>query len=129
MSPEFLDTRDVIAIHRRQIEEFGGLDGLRDVVLLESAVAQPMAMFQGHFLHADVFEMAAAYLFHIASNHPFLDGNKRAALAAALIFLALNGAPIETASPALYDLTITVAEGKGRKEAIAELLRSLATRR
>ena len=73
MNPEFLDIEDVIEIHRQQIEEIGGLDGIRDVRLLDSALAQPMAAFGGQFLHADLFSMAAAYLFHIVSNHAFID--------------------------------------------------------
>ena len=66
---------------------YGGLPGLRDEGLLESAVAQAVATFGGEYLHNDIFQMAAAYLFHIVQNHPFVDGNKRAGAAAAVVFL------------------------------------------
>ena len=125
MNPEFLDVADVLEIHRMQLARFGGSAGLRDQGLLESAVAQPQATFGGEFLHADLFAMAAAYLYHIVSNHPFVDGNKRAGLLAALVFLDLNGIVIERESPRLYDLTIAVAEGRLQKEALAESLKRL----
>lgn len=77
MPIDFLHLDDVVAIHLDQIERYGGEAGIRDAGLLESAVAQARATFGGEFLHADLFQMAAAYLFHIAKNHPFVDGNKR----------------------------------------------------
>lgn len=79
--PEFVPLVDVIDIHQRQIERFGGLDGIRDEGLLESAVAQPQATFFGEFLHPTICDQASAYLYHIAKNHPFIDGNKRTAFA------------------------------------------------
>jgi death-on-curing protein len=69
----------------------GGRPGLRDATLLESAVAAPQATFEGEPLIADPVEIAAAYLFYLCRNHPFVDGNKRTALAACLVFLAANG--------------------------------------
>jgi len=89
--PEFLDLEEVLEIHALQLAEFGGLGGLRDQRLLESAVAQARATAFGQLLHGDLFEMAAAYLFHIVKNHAFVDGNKRTALLAALVFLDING--------------------------------------
>jgi len=80
----FLSVDDVLRLHVDQIAMFGGTDGVRDLTALESAVATPSATFDGVFLHADVFYMAAAYAFHIAENQPFIDGNKRACLNAAL---------------------------------------------
>lgn len=81
--PIFLSFEDVIEIHRDQIVRYGGASGVRDIGLLQSAVLMPLAQFEGKFLHKDLFEMAAAYLFHLAKNHPFVDGNKRVGLVAA----------------------------------------------
>ncbi|MCA9540517.1 MAG: type II toxin-antitoxin system death-on-curing family toxin [Myxococcales bacterium] len=122
MSIEFLDVDTVLDIHAEQLAKFGGAGGLRDRGLLESAVAQPMAGFGGVFAHPTLLEMAAAYLFHIVSNHPFVDGNKRTGLLAALDFLGLNGLPLKIVSPDLYALTIAVAEGKADKTQIAATL-------
>ncbi len=88
--PVFLDVEDVLLIHEEQLGEYGGSAGVRDPELLESAVAMPRATVGGSFAHEDHFAMAAAYAFHIAQNQPFLDGNKRTGLLAALVFLDLN---------------------------------------
>jgi death-on-curing protein len=124
---EFLSVDDVLELHAEAIAEFGGDGGLRDRGLLESAVAQPAMMFGGQYLHRDPFEMAAAYFYSLILNHAFVDGNKRAGYAAALVFLDLNGWWIERPSPELYDAAIAVAEGTMEKEAVADLLRRLAT--
>ncbi len=92
---EFLTVEVVLALHQRQLDRFGGGAGLRDRGLLESAIAQPQASFGGTFAHDGLFAMAAAYLFHIVSNHPFVDGNKRAGLLAAQVFLDVNGVTLE----------------------------------
>jgi death-on-curing protein len=126
MNPEFLDVDDVLGIHAAQLEEHGGSDGIRDRGLLESAVAQPMATFGGQFLNEGVFAMAAALLVSLVKNHPFIDGNKRTALLAALTFLDINGHPIETPSPLLEEMTLRAAEGSLDKDRVAEMLRSLA---
>jgi death on curing protein len=126
VSPQFLDVEDVLGIHALQIERFGGSEGVRDLGLLDSAVAQPRAAFGGQFLHQDPFAMAAAYLFHVVMNHPFVDGNKRTGLMAALVFLDLNGHPIDRPSPALEEMTLAVAAGLKEKEEVTELLRSLS---
>lgn len=89
--PEFLTLDEIPEIHRDQIERYGGDEGIRDNGLLESAVAMPQQSFGGEYLHRDIFEMAAAYAFHLAENQAFIDGNKRTGLAAAYVFLALNG--------------------------------------
>jgi death on curing protein len=127
VSPEFLSVDDVLAIHHLQLERFGGSAGLRDLGLLESAVSQAEASFGGSYLHEDLFAMASAYLFSIAKNHPFVDGNKRAGLASALTFLDLNGIAIDHSSDLLYDATMAIAEGLLAKEELAELLRRLAS--
>ena len=125
MSPEFLTVADVLAIHAGQLELYGGESGVRDPGLLESAIAQPQASFGGEFLHVDLFEMAAAYLFHITKNHPFIDGNKRTGLVAALVFLDLNGVSVEGERSELYELTLQTALGRADKPRIAAELRRL----
>lgn len=85
-------TVDIVKeIHTAVLEQFGGSPGIRDVGLLESAVAAPQASFGGQSPFANVIEVAAAYLFYLCRNHSFIDGNKRAALASAIVFLRLNG--------------------------------------
>ena len=123
--PTFLTLAEVIDIHRNQIELYGGDLGLRDLKLLQSAIAQPEATFGGDWLHTDLFQMASAYAFHLANNHPFIDGNKRVALASALVFLELNDASLMDPSDKLYDAMMKVASGKMKKEALAELFRTL----
>jgi death-on-curing protein len=123
--PEFLTLDDVLDIHARQLEKFGGQEGLRDQGLLESALAQPQAGFGGTPFHADLFEMAAAYAVHVARNHPFFDGNKRTALITALTFLTMNGFTVPE-SDSLYDAMLAVAIGQMDKSALAKLFRELA---
>lgn len=127
---EFLTVEVVLALHQRQLDRFGGGTGLRDRGLLESAVAQPQASFDGTYAHEGLFAMAAAYLFHIVSNHPFVDGNKRAGLLAAQVFLDVNGVNlVEHDSEAFYALTMGVAEGRIDKPAVtAELERIVKSR-
>jgi death-on-curing protein len=114
-------------LHRRQLVRFGGGAGLRDRGLLESAVAQPQASFGGVFAHDGLFAMAAAYLFHIVANHPFIDGNKRVGLLAATTILHLNGVRVLHGSEALYELTMGVAEGRVDKAAVAPELERVAS--
>src|SRR4030065_1215425 len=99
----FLTLVEVVEIHSDQIQHYGGSEGIRDMNLLSSAVAMPYASFSGMFLHSDLHEMAAAYAFHICQNHPFVDGNKRTALASALLFLALNGFSLLDPGGRLYN--------------------------
>lgn len=124
--PDYLSVEDVLLLHADQIELYGGDQGVREIDLLDSAVAQPQAAFGGQMLHEYPFEMAAAYLFHIVQNHPFLDGNKRAGAVAALVFLDLNGIEVEAPAGSLYDLTIAVATGKADKAQIAEFFQAHA---
>ncbi|HEY3352160.1 MAG TPA: Fic family protein [Polyangia bacterium] len=86
-APDFLSVEEALFLHEEQLARYGGAGGVRDLGLLESAMATPQATFDGRFVHADLFAMAAAYAFHIAQNQPFVDGNKRTGLAAALVFL------------------------------------------
>jgi death-on-curing protein len=126
---EFLTADVVLALHQRQLERFGGGDGLRDRGLLESAVAQPQASFGGTYANDGLFAMAAAYLFYLVSNHPFVDGNKRAGLLSGQVFLAVNGVTLEHDSDAFYALTMGVAEGRLDKLAVAAELERIATSR
>ena len=124
MQPEFLEVEDILLIHADQLERYGGLAGLRDHGLLVSAVSMPRSTYGGEFLHGDLFAMAAAYLFHITRNHPFLDGNKRTGAAAALVFLDLHGIEVAATDDALYDLVIAVAKGDTGKDAVEQFLRA-----
>lgn len=109
--PAFLTVEQVSAVHDRVIAEFGGEPGVLDQGLLESAVAIPAARFEAAFLHESLAAMAAAYLFHICRNHPFVDGNKRTALAAAEVFLALNGRRLQATNQQVFELVQAVAAG------------------
>ncbi|HYQ48483.1 MAG TPA: type II toxin-antitoxin system death-on-curing family toxin, partial [Thermodesulfovibrionales bacterium] len=109
-----------------QIEQYGGSSGIREIGLLSSAVAMPYATFSGDFLHSGIFQMAAAYAFHISRNHPFVDGNKRTALASALVFLELNGVSVSEADDKLYEVMLMIAAGKMAKEEFAGILRNFA---
>lgn len=121
--PVFLTLDEVLAIHSDQIRRYGGATGIRDASLLRSAMGMPEATFEGEFLHGTPFEMAAAYLFHIARNHPFLDGNKRTALMAALVFLGLNGFGLDAAPDTVYAIVDGVAAGNIDKSEVAVFLR------
>jgi death-on-curing protein len=123
--PVFLTLAEVIEIHRDQIERYGGQAGLRDLALLQSAVAQPEATFAAEWLHPDEYHKAAAYAFHICQNHPFIDGNKRTGLAAALVFLELNDTSILDPKGRLEAAMIDLASGKMSKQEFAGLLRVL----
>ena len=126
MAPLFLDIERVFQIHRSLIEHYGGKEGIRDAGLLHSAIAMPQASFGGDYLHADLFEMAAAYLYHIVQNHPFLDGNKRTGAAAAIIFLAMNGVSVKAEEDGLVKITLRVASGQASKKDIAAFFHSIA---
>jgi death-on-curing protein len=126
LAPTFLSFDEVLALHADQVRRYGGDAGLRDAGLLSSALAVPRATFDGAFLHGTLFEMAAAYLFHLCQDHPFLDGNKRTALAAALAFLWLNDHEIEADPHALTELVLDVARGEATKSEVAVFLRRSA---
>ena len=120
----FLTREAVLAIHAAQLARFGGADGLRDEGLLDSALAQPAASFGDEYLHRGLHEMAAAYLFHIVTNHPFVDGNKRVGLIAALVFLEANGVETPT-NHDLYAITMAVADSSLSKAELATKLAEL----
>lgn len=120
----FLTMEEVLEIHEDQITNYGGSLGIRDQGLLESALAQPQASFSGEYLHKDIFEMAAAYGYHLVENHPFMDGNKRVGIVSALVFLDLNGIEIEVENDILERFTLDLAAGKVAKEEVTEFFRS-----
>jgi death-on-curing protein len=124
----FLTVSEVLGLHSDQIREFGGAAGIRDQGLLESAVAQASATYNGEYLHKGLFEMAAAYAFHIAENQPFLDGNKRTALNAAIVFLGLNGFDVVDDEGVLYAAMIGLSTGEWSKGQMAALLERLSER-
>lgn len=119
----FLSVGDVLAIHEDTIRHEGGLPGLRDPGLLESAVLMPQQQFGGQYLHAGLAEMAAGYLFHICRNHAFNDGNKGVAALAALIFLRVTGVETLPEPEGLEAMTIGVAFGNCSKAELTEWLR------
>ena len=121
----FLTLAEVVDIHSNQMSLYGGLPGIRDINLLSSAIAMPHASFHGEYLHNDIYEMAAAYAFHIGKNHPFVDGNKRTALVSALVFLELNGISISDSQGKLYDAMLDLSTGKLNKSEFASILRKL----
>ena len=122
MTLRFLGLAEVIALHTDQIERYGGSPGVRDLGLLDSAVAAPEASLGGDYLHATVPEMAAAYMFHLAQNDTFIDGNKRVAAAAMIIFLYLNDRELTCSEDELVELTLGVASGRTAKSDVAVFL-------
>ena len=124
MAPTFLALEEIIAIHQDQIARYGGREGVRDWGLLQSAIAMPAVGIDNCFLHCDLYEMAAAYLFHVVRNHPFFDGNKRVGAAAAYVFLALNEVRLTADEDAYAELVLSVARGETRKSSVAEFFRA-----
>ncbi|AFY59162.1 death-on-curing family protein [Rivularia sp. PCC 7116] len=120
--PKFISVSEAIEIHLDQIASFGGTSVIRDEGLLESALAQPQATFSGEYLHATIYEKAAAYLYHIAKSHPFVDGNKRTAFAVMDTFLRINGYILNTDNEETYILVLKVADGSFAKKEIAQYL-------
>jgi death-on-curing protein len=123
MQVNFLTLNDVLVIHHRQIKVHGGSNGVRDEGLLLSALAMPESAFFGQYAHSDIYEMAAADMFHIVMNHPFIDGNKRTGAASAIIFLGINGIKSTASDVELVELTLAVAQGQKTKQQIAEFLK------
>jgi death on curing protein len=121
-TPRFLSNSQVIKIHDRQIETFGGTTGIRDEGLLDSALAQPQATFGGELLHPTIYEQAAAYLYHLAMNHPFIDGNKRTAFAVMDTFINLNGYSLNLSAEETYNMVIRVVQREISKEELSAFL-------
>lgn len=121
--PAFLTIKQVAALHRMALERHGGQDGTRDESGFESAVMQPRNIWL--YAQGDLFDVAAAYAFHLAESQAFVDGNKRTGMAAALVFLAGNGVTVPEATAELYAAMIAIAERRLDKAGLADLLRRL----
>jgi death-on-curing protein len=123
ISPRFLTLDEVLEIHEDQISRYGGAAEILSLPLLESALAQPQSTFDGQYLLADLYQMAASYLFHIVRNHPFADGNKRVGAVAAIVFLMLNDVDPRISNEQLESITLQVAAGHANRDDVADLLR------
>ena len=113
----------MLEIHRDHIVRYGGSEGIRDLRLLHSALAMPDMGSGSVYFHTSLHEMAAAYLFHIVKNHPFVDGNKRVGMLASYVFLRMNGVELVATNEAVFELVLSVAEGRTDKAAVAQFLR------
>ena len=129
MTPRFLTLEDVLFLHDDRIARYGGTLGVRDIGLLQSALGMPSATFSGALLHESMPHMAAAYLFHIAKNHPFLDGNRWTALATAIAFLGVNGWLLDADPEELIETVLGVAAEKISKSALAVFFEEHARRK
>ena len=114
----FLSRAQVLRIHQRQIEHFGGINGVRDSRALDSALARPQSTFGGEDLYPTLAEKAAALLHSLVSNHPFLDGNKRTAAMSAELFLLVNGFELLASDEELEELVMSTARGEREAEEI-----------
>ena len=112
-----------MAIHGRQISEHGGDGGVRDATLLRSALAKPRNLFEYNPHEADIARLAAAYLYGIVNNHPFIDGNKRTGLVVCGVFLRLNGQRLSAPQSELYAMVMAAASGESDEEEIARFIR------
>lgn len=118
----WLDVNLIVAIHKRQIAEHGGSDGIRDTGLLESALARPLNI-AAYEPDADIARLAAAYGFGIAKNHPFIDGNKRTALVATRTFLLLNGFQVAASQEEKYFTFIALADASVSEDELMAWIR------
>jgi death-on-curing protein len=123
-TPEFLDTETVFKFHAVSLRRFGGTGGVRDVGLIESALGSAQNAF--YYGNGDLYDIAAAYAFHLAQAQAFLDGNKRTAVITALTFLELNGVTKTPTNIEVYDAMIAIAERRLDKLALAEIFRRAA---
>lgn len=124
----FLTVQQVLFIHARVIAETGGEQGIRDLGLLQSAVARPQATFEAAELYPNLFAKAAALMESLARNHPFVDGNKRTAITAAALFLQENGWRLETTNQELERFALLVTDGQLALEAVEEWFRANTVR-
>jgi len=116
---KYLSPHQVLFLHARLIEETGGSHGVRDMGLLLSALGRPKAMFEGKELHPTIFVKASALAESMINNHPFVDGNKRTGIGAAVLFLALNGYVLTASNQELLDLTMKIAQKRTSIEEVA----------
>ncbi|HWL53387.1 MAG TPA: type II toxin-antitoxin system death-on-curing family toxin [Chthoniobacteraceae bacterium] len=124
--PLFLTAEQVERLHQKLIDCFGGLHGLRDPLLYEGAVIQPRNVY--YYAQGDLFDVAAAYAFHIAQAQAFLDGNKRTGMAAALTFLELNGVTVPVGTDRLHQAMIAIAEKRMDRGQLATVFREMTAK-
>ncbi len=117
----------ILVIHYDQIERYGGSHGLRDLNLLESAIFRPQTTFGNEELYPDIYLKAAALMHSLLLNHPFVDGNKRTAVATCLVFLKINRKSLKVSQKALVAMTINVESKKWDMEQLASWLKSNCT--
>ena len=128
MSTKFVPEEIVPILHRDLLQRYGGKPGIRDAGLLSSALSQPRMTYGGKFVHRTVFDKASAYGFHLCSNHPFIDGNKRVAFVVMVLFLSQNGYELTANEEAAFEMMMAVADGKVKKPALASWLKAHSTR-
>ena len=119
MKVTFLLLNHILKIHQDQIDRYGGTNGIRDLNSLKSALNTPAVTYDGQFLHPTIYDMAAAYLFHIVKNHPFIDGNKRTGAVTTMTFLIVNGSSLIVTNDDLVKTTLLVAQNKLSKSELA----------
>ena len=123
----FLSLKDALLLHQDMMSHYSGYSGgIRSKELLQSAITEPRMSFGGSYLYETIYDMAAAYFYHVVKNHPFVDGNKRTGLLCALVFLENNNISIDASFDALYNLAIDVAKSKKSKEQIARFFKKYA---
>lgn len=125
---KYLTVKDVLLLHNLAIDASGGSHGLRDLGLLESAVARPKASFGGEDLYPTIFLKAGALVHSLLRNHPFIDGNKRTSMYSAMTFLELNGYKFIAKQKEVVDFALKVENEKLPVEEIAAWLKNYAER-
>jgi len=125
---KFLTLSEVLLILEDQIRNYGGAYGVRDLNLLSSAIYMPESSFDGNYLHESIPAMAAAYTYHLCQNHPFIDGNKRVALASSLVFLDINGYEFNCNEETLYNKIMDVAKGETQKDELITFYEKYSSR-
>ncbi|MCL2155834.1 MAG: type II toxin-antitoxin system death-on-curing family toxin [Leptospirales bacterium] len=125
----FLTLSEVLLILENQIRNYGGIYGIKDLNLLSSAIYIPESSYEGEYLHKTIPAMAAAYAFHICQNHPFIDGNKRTALASSLVFLDINEYDFNCKGETLYNKIMNVAKGEIKKEELIKFFEKYSKKR
>ena len=125
----FLTLSEVLMIYEDQIRRYGGTYGVRDLTLLNSAIYVPQATFGGEYLHKTISAMAAAYAFHICENHALVDGNKRVALASALVFLDINQIYFECSENELFETMLAVSKNELNKEKLIDFFEKHSKKR
>jgi death-on-curing protein len=126
---KFLTLSEVLLILEDQIKNYGGKYGIMDINLLSSAIYMPESSFDGHYLHETIPAMAAAYVYHICQNHPFIDGNKRVALASSLVFLDINDYEFTCDDETLFNKIMDVAKSEIKKEELIKFYEKHARRK